>query len=264
MQKRNLGSTDILVSPIGLGTVKFGRNTGVKYPEHFTLPSDQQITSLLSFAKEQGINLLDTAPAYGSSESRIGKLLVGKRDEWVICSKVGEHYRDGHSTFNYTQPFIKQSVQASLKRLRTDYLDILLIHSDGCDTDIIKQYDVFATLEQLKQQGDIRAYGMSTKTVQGGELSLPHADVVMVTYNPTDTTQQAVLTLAHQLHKGVLIKKALASGHLNRIASDQPVQTAMDFIFHQPAVSSVIIGTVNLQHLTCGIKCVKGALADCI
>lgn len=262
MQKRKLGSTDIFVSPLGLGTVKFGRNTDVNYPQPFRLPSDQQIINLLAFAKAQGINLLDSAPAYGSSESRLGKWLVGQRKEWVICSKVGEHYQGGHSTFNYTQPFIRQSVQASLKRLKTDYLDILLIHSNGHDVAIIEQEDVFATLEQLKQQGYIRAYGMSTKTVLGGELSLRHADVVMVTYNPTDTAQQPVLTLAHQLHKGVLIKKALASGHLNQIAGDQPVQTAMDFIFDQPAVSSVIIGTVNLQHLADGIKYVQGALAD--
>ena len=71
---RPIGKTNINISPIGLGTVKLGRNTGVKYPQQFKLPNDKQAQDLLHIAKEWNINLIDTAPAYGNSEQRLGKL----------------------------------------------------------------------------------------------------------------------------------------------------------------------------------------------
>jgi aryl-alcohol dehydrogenase-like predicted oxidoreductase len=176
LQKRLVGSTDIEVSAIGLGTVKFGRQEGVKYPLPFQLPSDQEIKKLLSVAMELGINLLDTAPAYGLSEERLGKC-------WVLCTKAGEEFTDGHSTYDFSKQAITQCVERSLKRLHTDYLDILLIHSNGDDERIIEEDNVFETLAQLKASGKIRAYGMSTKTIRGGLLTIDHADVAMVTYN---------------------------------------------------------------------------------
>ena len=78
---RPLGSTGLSVSPLGLGTVKLGRDQGVKYPNGFTIPDDQQALQLLGLARELGINLLDTAPAYGSSEQRLGPLLRGQRQD---------------------------------------------------------------------------------------------------------------------------------------------------------------------------------------
>ena len=89
---RPLGSTGFDVSPLGLGTVKLGRDQGVKYPNGFTIPDDAQALALLNQARDLGINLLDTAPAYGISEERLGHLLQGQRDEWVIVSKVGEEF----------------------------------------------------------------------------------------------------------------------------------------------------------------------------
>src|SRR5690606_33729328 len=89
---RPLGSTGFKVSPLGLGTVKLGRDQGVKYPTGFTIPGDDDASLLLAQARELGINLIDTAPAYGRSEERLGPLLRGQRDEWVIVSKVGEEF----------------------------------------------------------------------------------------------------------------------------------------------------------------------------
>ncbi len=86
MELRDLGGTGIRVSSLGLGTVKFGRNEQVKYPRAFQLPDDRQIRALLELAIDLGINLLDTAPAYGSSMERLGKLLPGPRERWVIVS----------------------------------------------------------------------------------------------------------------------------------------------------------------------------------
>ena len=102
LPQRTFGSTDILVSPIGLGTVKLGRDQGVKYPSHFTIPDDDAALHLISIAQDLGINLIDTAPAYGNSEQRLGKLLKDRRQDWVICSKVGEEYADGESFFDFS------------------------------------------------------------------------------------------------------------------------------------------------------------------
>jgi len=86
VELRPLGSTGMLVSPLGLGTVKFGRNEQVKYPRPFAIPDDRRVAELLALALDLGINLLDTAPAYGSSEARIGKLLPGPRDAMSLAT----------------------------------------------------------------------------------------------------------------------------------------------------------------------------------
>ncbi|HID48445.1 MAG TPA: aldo/keto reductase, partial [Chromatiales bacterium] len=89
MELRPLGATGIEVSPLGLGTVKIGRNQQVKYPRGFRIPDDAAVRDLLGLARDLGLNLVDTAPAYGNSEERLGKLLPDKND-WIIVTKVGE------------------------------------------------------------------------------------------------------------------------------------------------------------------------------
>lgn len=249
MQKRCLGKTDIEVSVLGLGAVKFGRNKGVKYPAAFELPSDQVLENLIAKASQFGINLIDTAPAYGTSEERIGKLLKNKRHQWVLSTKVGEEYINGVSQFDFSRLAILNSIERSLKRLQTDYLDIVLVHSDGDDIKLIEQDQVFVTLADLKQSGKVRAFGMSTKTIAGGLATLEHADVAMVTYNLLDQKEHEVIVKAQQLQKGILIKKALASGHLPKFNSKHSFYDSLHFILKEKGVSSVIVGTINVEHL---------------
>jgi aryl-alcohol dehydrogenase-like predicted oxidoreductase len=242
LQKRGIGQTGIEVSLIGLGTVKFGRNQGLRYPAPITLPTDKEIETLLSVAKDLGINLLDTAPAYGSSEERLGKCLGKNRHDWIISTKAGETFQDGKSYFNFTSQAIQQSIEQSLKKLKTDYLDIVLIHSNGDDERIIEEENVFDVLAACQQAGKIRAYGMSTKTVRGGLLTLERADVAMVTFNSTYIAEQEVIDFAHQHQKNIFIKKALGSGQLLP-------QEALQFVCREPGVTSVIVGTLNPAHL---------------
>ena len=88
---RNLAHTDLLISEIGLGTMNFGTTVG-----------ETAAHGQLSFAVDNGINLIDTAPAYGISEQRLGGLLKGQRHNWVICSKVGEEFNNGESFFDFS------------------------------------------------------------------------------------------------------------------------------------------------------------------
>jgi len=277
LPQRPFADTGLSISPIGLGTVKLGRNQGVKYPNRFELPDDKAASDLISQAKALGINFIDTAPAYGISEERLGPLLAGQRHDWVICSKVGEEFNGGVSSFDFTPEHTRRSIERSLKRLHTDCIDMVLVHSDGNDVEIIERYGILGELAELKRQGLIRAFGMSTKTVEGGLLAAAHSDCVMVTYNLNERGEEPVLDYCAANNKGALIKKALASGHIafnqepsghivtrNKIANKEqpqdPIQKSMDFLFQHPGVSSAIIGTINPEHLTSNVSKAMKAL----
>jgi aryl-alcohol dehydrogenase-like predicted oxidoreductase len=257
LQKRALGQSGIIVSCLGLGTVKFGRNQEVKYPTSFPLPSDDMILNLLNQAEALGINFLDTAPAYGISEQRIGRLLT-RRQDWVICTKVGEEFVAGKSFFDFSGSHIKNSVERSLRNLKTDYLDLVLVHSDGNDTEIIDSTDCLETLTILKEAGVIRAIGMSIKSVEGGVKAAELTDAVMVTYNPNDTAGAEVIDYASKRNKGVIIKKALNSGH----GCEGGVRKNIDFSLNHNGVSSIVFGTINADHLASNVACAKKVLGE--
>ncbi len=257
MELRPLGDTGIEVSPLGLGTVKIGRNQQVKYPAGFEIPDDQAVERLLWLARELGINLIDTAPAYGTSQERLGKLLPGPRDQWVIVSKVGEIFENGRSRFDFGHAHTLASVEQSLKQLRTDYLDCVLIHSDGDDLRILREEGVVDALELLKEKGLIRSHGISSKTVAGGLEALRRLDVVMATANLEYDEERPVFEAAARAGKGVLVKKGLQSGH---VPGAEGVRASMRHVFSLPGVSSMIVGTINPDHLRQNVEIVESVL----
>lgn len=258
---RPLGNTGLTVSALGLGTVKIGRDKGVKYPSAFTIPDDKSVVELIARSRELGLNLIDTAPAYGRSEERLGQLLRD-RQHWVIVTKVGEEFDNdsGNSHFDFSPEHVRTSVERSLKRLNTDYLDCVLVHSDGNDLDVLSMGTLDA-LNDLKQAGLIRATGMSSKTVAGGIDTLNQADVAMVTYNLAHDEELPVIEHAAARNKGILIKKAFASGHLHNQGKD-PVQESMDKILGTPGVGSIIAGTINPQHLRENVEKARRACGE--
>lgn len=251
MDRRALGSSGIDVSVLGLGTVKIGRNQQVKYPSGFEIPDDDQVLELFELAQSLGINFFDTAPAYGNSEQRIGKLLPNRHD-CVIMTKVGEIFENAESRFDFSYEHTRRSVEQSLRHLKRDMLDVVLVHSDGNDMDIIHNEGAFEALEKLKQQGMVRAFGMSTKTVEGGLWVVDHCDVVMATYNLESDEDLPVIKRAHQSNKGVVIKKGLQSGHAQSVAA------AFEHVLTQAGVSSMIVGTINAQHLRSNAELATG------
>lgn len=256
---RPLGNSGLKVSALGLGTVKLGRNQAVKYPHSFELPNEAAAAALLDQARELGINLIDTAPAYGDSEQRLGKLLAGQRQHWLLCTKVGEEFEVGRSRFDFSPAHTRASVIRSLQRLATDVLDIVLVHSDGNDMEIIEQSGTLEALAQLKQEGLIRAFGISAKTVTGGIAAAEICDVVMLTYNLEQRAERSVLDACEHLGTGTLIKKPLASGHLDP-ASQDPVQASMDLVFGHPATGAAVMGTIDLGHLEANVLAARRAI----
>jgi aryl-alcohol dehydrogenase-like predicted oxidoreductase len=251
MQKVNITNTDINVSVLGLGTVKLGRNTAVKYPTTFNIPDDKTAFAILHTAAEQGINLLDTAPAYGNSEARLGELIKHTSNEWIISTKVGEIFNPatGQSIYNFSPEHIQISIENSLRRLQRDYLDIVLVHSNGDDENIIQNYGALDTLNQLKQKGLIRATGMSTKTVDGGILAAKCADIIMVAHSLTYQQDIPVIEYAGQHKKSIFIKKAFDSGNCTLTSPEKSIQKTFDHIYKNSGVSSIILGSINPEHI---------------
>lgn len=253
---RTLGKTGIRVSPLGLGTVKFGRTEKVKYPTPFDLPDENFLTDLIAQAKSLGINLIDTAPAYGLAEKRLGRLLAGQRADWVIAGKAGENFENGESHYDFTPAAIRRSVEKSLQNLQTDYLDVLLLHATQGDADLCRDDALLKTLADLKSEKLVRAVGMSTYSVEAGLLGAEIFDVLMIGYNLGWRAEEPVIQAAAQNGCGILLKKVFNSGHA--IAEDRGQKTedrddivleTFKFIFQNPAVAAAIVGTINPKHL---------------
>ena len=185
---------------------------------------------------------MDTAPAYGSSEQRLGRLLRQSRADWVICTKVGESFDGTTSRHDFTPDAVIASVHNSLKRLQTDYLDIVLIHSDGNDEDILLRHGTLQTLIALRNAGKIRCVGMSHKSPEGAALAVEQgADVLMATLNRSYMDECAVIVRAAAAGVGILIKKALASGHAD--------PEDLTFVARQRGVHCIVVGTTSSAHL---------------
>ncbi len=230
------------LSPLGLGTFKIGRNQGIKYPSAYDLPDMREVDKLLNGILDMGINYIDTAPAYGLSEERIGLSIAHRRQEYLISTKVGETFQGGVSTYDFSAGAVRRSVQRSLRRLRTDVLDYVFIHSNGDDLAILEQTDVVPTLLALRDEGCIREIGLSGYTEAGFRAALGVCGLSMLTYNQEDDSLKRFLAEAADRGAPVVVKKGLASG---RLKADE----AIPFILGNPAVSSLLIGTLDLNHM---------------
>ena len=240
----------LAVSVLGLGTVKFGRNEAVKYPQPFALPTDGEIADLLATAKTLGINLLDTAPAYGSSEQRLGEAIADERQDWAICTKVGEAFAAGLSRYDFSADNVLRSVARSLRRLRTDWLDVVLLHSDGRAVAAIEVAGAFAALRRLQREGVVRCVGFSGKGQEDGQAALPLVDVLMCEIHAGDRSQVPLAGAAAAAGVGVLVKKPMASGRLAQ-AGGLAATAGIE------GVTSVITGTLSREHLAANAAAIR-------
>ena len=243
MQQRPLGRTGLLTSVLGYGAFKLGRNQEHRFEADYKLPTEAESTRLLNQVLDAGRDLLiDTAPAYGLSEERIGRAIGHRRDEFVLATKVGESFTEHGSCYDFSRAAVVASIERSLNRLRTDRLDVVCVHSDGRDLAIQHDTDVVATLDALKTAGTIRAVGFSAKTVAGIRAANKWADVLMLTYNINDRTNLPVMEEAAAAGVGVIVKKGLASGRT-------PAAMAIPFVLNQGGVSSLLIGSLSEAHV---------------
>lgn len=242
MGQHRLGSRGPLVSPIGFGAFKIGRNQKTKYGQAYDLPDDAEVSRLLNGLLDLGINYFDTAPAYGVSETRLGAAIGHRRSEFTLSTKVGETFENGISTYDFSHSAIEASVARSLKRLRTDALDVVFLHSPGDDLAILNDSDAVPSLIRLRESGAVQAIGLSAKTPEGALAALDWADVLMVEYHLDDRSHEAAIDAAANAGLGVVVKKGLGAGQL-------PAAEAIRFVLANPGVSTMVVGSLSLEHM---------------
>lgn len=214
MQYRHLGRTGLRVSVVGVGTWQFGGEWG----QDFT-PAGVQ--AILGAAEDCGINFLDTAECYGDhlSESLIGAALEGRRDRWIIATKFGHHFHGRfHRSMHFDPADVVRQLDASLRALRTDHVDLLQCHSakdHEFDTD-----GLWAALLAEQAKGKVRHLGISispqTNLYQAGRATAVGAATVQVIYNRLQREAEAeVLPACRRQQLGVLARVPLASGFLS-------------------------------------------------
>ncbi len=272
---RDLGDTGLAVSAVGLGTAPLG----------YLEASPGRVSALLDRALDLGVNLIDTAACYRRSEELLGAALDGRRDEFVIVSKCG-HAADGLDAPEWSGELIRASVERSLQRLRTDRIDVMLLH--GCDFHVLRSGEQVGSLRALKAEGKIRFLGYSGDNEAAAyAATLPEIDVVEASVNLCDQANaDLVLPEARRRGKGMIAKRPLANAAWREL-SEQPgmyaeyarayterlrrmeldpdelgvdgseerawPELALRFTLSQPDVSAAIPGTTDPEHLAANV-----------
>jgi aryl-alcohol dehydrogenase-like predicted oxidoreductase len=230
------------MSPIGFGAFKIGRNQGIKYPQGYDLPDDTAVERLLNGVLDIGVTYLDTAPAYGISEERIGRFLSQRGGEFVLSTKVGEQFEHGVSTYDFSAGGVRGSIERSLRRLRRDVLDLVFIHAPQNDAEILSTTDAVAALLRARDEGLVRAVGFSGYTAPAFDLAKTWADALMVEYHQAHRETGAIIAEAAARGTCIVVKKGLQSGRADGT-------TAVEFVLGNSGVTSMVIGSLNLDHM---------------
>ena len=209
MKRRPFGNTGMQVSEIGLGAWQLANpDWGVN--------DRQEALRIIQKSLEAGCNFFDTAPGYGGgrSEELLGEGLKSVRREVIICTKFG-HTAEGVTDFSTDA--IRPSLEASLRRLQTDYLDIVLMHNpprELMDGRLASQYEEF---ERLKAEGLIRAYGVSLDWREEAELVLhtTGSEAMEVFFNALYQEPLPAFQQAYEDGVGIIVKVPLDSGWLS-------------------------------------------------
>lgn len=264
MKYNLLGKSSLKISEIGFGCM--------------SLADDNESMSILQEAVELGINFFDTADIYmnGRNEIIVGKALKHKREKVIIATKAGNVIRDDGKglDWNPSKKHILWSVEQSLKRLQTDYIDLYQLHGGTIDDSIDETIQAFETLQQ---QGKIRCYGISSIRPNVIREYIKRSSIVsvMMQYSLLDRRpEETCFSLLNDNGIGVLARGGLSKGLLagktpvpflsyneKQVAdaadavlelsgpSREPAQTALKFVLQARPVSSAIVGIRTHEQL---------------
>ncbi len=215
MRYRQLGSTGIKVSEIGFGAWGIGGNNNgaVAYGP---VDATEAREALLS-AVDAGVTLFDTADFYGfgHSESIIGETLKPHRNRLIFATKCG--MLDAAGTQDFSPAYMRQAIDASLRRLQTDYIDLYQLHSPPIDV-VTRGGEILATLESLKQSGKIRSYGISVRSPEDGLIAVRDLGFRCLQTNFNLIDQRALdsglLSLCETHGAGIIARTPLVFGFL--------------------------------------------------
>jgi aryl-alcohol dehydrogenase-like predicted oxidoreductase len=283
MRYRPLGHSGLTVSEIGFGTWGLGgtRKGAVAYGP----TDDAESLRALRRAFERGVTFYDTADLYGfgHSEGLLGQAFAPVRSEVVLATKAG--FRDAQ-TQDFSPAHLERSLAASLRRLRTDFADVFLLHSPPLD-ELHGDRPCLRWLAELKPRGLARAIGLSVRSPEDGIVALNECDVdcLEVNFNLADQRARAngLLAMCEDRGVGVIVRTplcfgfltgayaegAFASGdHRNRWSEAQrarwhdahalfwgdssvssPIELALRFCLSYPGVSTTIPGMLTCEHV---------------
>jgi L-galactose dehydrogenase len=279
LQHRPLGQTGLLVSPIGFGASPLGNVFGTVTPE--------QGHATVHHAIDSGINLFDVSPYYGLTlaEDRLGDHLLGRRHEVVLATKCGRY---GAAQFDFSAATITREFEASLRRLKTDYVDILQVHDVefGPVQQIVEE--TLPAMRALQQQGKVRFIGITgywpgllatilTQTPVDTVLNYCHSSLLMDDMDseltPAALAHHVGLLNASPLHMGLLsggnvpdwhpapapVKAAAAS--INALCASHgqhPATVALRYSLQHPQVASTFIGFSSTQQVDDALLAAEG------
>src|SRR5438132_14218684 len=259
MEKRRLGKTDMDVSVLGFGGSEFGY-------EH---ASPETGTELLNSALDAGLNVIDTAECYHNSEELIGQAVSNRRNEFYLFTKCGHPHGFGERA-DWSKGSILESIQRSLRRLKTDKIDLVQLHS--CSETELRKGEAIEALQTARDRGYTRYIGYSGDG-QAARLAVESGafDTLQTSINIAD--QEAIdltLPLAREKQMGVIAKRPIANaawktGHrpidsyhheyferLRKLNDDflhddlkKSISIALRFTLSIPGVHTAIVGTQN-------------------
>jgi aryl-alcohol dehydrogenase-like predicted oxidoreductase len=249
---------------------------------HLELSDVATSSRLLNAALDGGINFLDTAACYGNSEELIGQTVAGRRDEYVLATKAG-HVTGGYSGQPWTAQTIRDSIERSLARLKTDHLDLVQLHS--CDVEILERGEVIRVLQDARQAGKTRFIGYSgDREAARWAIESGQFDTLQTSFNLLDQEPRLeLLPLARERGVGVIVKRPIANAvwgagagagreayreRAGRMAGLGPIPgapedaiaLALGFTLAHEEVDTAIVGTRNPEHMLGNIALVERAL----
>ncbi|MCL2522700.1 MAG: aldo/keto reductase [Erysipelotrichales bacterium] len=275
------------VTFLGFGALEIGRDWGFV---NRTRPEETEALALIQEVLDSGVNLIDTASAYHLSEERIGKFIKSNGKKFFLASKCGEHNRDNSTYYDFSYQAVKESIKRSLKLLNVEELDLLQIHFGPNAEQVIKDGETYKAMAEAKSVGKVKLLGASIDGALAKECILSgNFDCMQMTYNLLDTSNFANLQLCKEKNIGVLIKGPFAQGKLTPkvfdiLAGDklQPkerakltalleacnndadilMNCALQLLYREEAISSVLAGTKSIHHFHNNIKLLETPLDE--
>ena len=266
-EKRRIGTMNEEVTFFGFGSLSIGRDWGIADK---TRPDEKEAGNVLNKVLDLGINLIDTASAYHRSEERIGMSISSRRNEYILASKCGEHNRKPGTFYDFSYNSIKESIDRSLTLLKTDSIDLMQIHFGPDPEKVLSEGETVRAMKDAQKEGKIRYLGASIdgslarQSILSGDF-----DVMQMEYHLLNQVNEENIKLCKEKGIGVLIRTGLGRGLLTSRAlqaemkpaklqqllelvnndGDLLSSLALNFLYENKGINSVLIGTKNFDHL---------------